>query len=165
MDNLELSTAVGQLAEFYFQEKTLCCSQAVLVATNQIFGGTLSYETAARLGSGFCGGIGNSGGLCGALSGLIMALGLLAGDLEKSISKKNAIRKAAQNLQNQFTERYGSVCCRDLIEPFQNEKSKCKAFCQGITGGGAEMLTNSLLKLKPNLASTGQNNIGKFPIS
>ncbi len=162
MNNSELSIAVGKLAAFYFQDKNLCCSQAVLVAANQVFDGNLSDETAAKLGNGFCGGVGSSGCLCGALSGLIMALGLLAGDIEKSTFKKNTIRKSARNLHKQFIERYGSACCHILIDPFKSEKNKQKEFCKEITGGSAEMLVNLLLELKPNLMATGQSNIGRF---
>ena len=56
------------------------CAQSVLLAFEDITG--LDRETAARVASSFGGGIGGSGEVCGALTGALMALGLVVGNTD-----------------------------------------------------------------------------------
>jgi hypothetical protein len=49
----------------------------LLLMLNNGFNGGLSSQQMKQLGAGFCGGMGEAGCACGALSGAIMGLGLL----------------------------------------------------------------------------------------
>ena len=90
------------------------CSQAVLLACGESRG--LAPELALRVGGAFGGGIGRQGGLCGAVSGAIMAIGLA---YSKVKPEDDAARERGYKLAREFTERFtqkhGTTVCRDLI--------------------------------------------------
>ena len=92
----------------------LNCSQAVLGA----FADTteLNESLALKLASGFGGGIGRSGGTCGALTGAVMALGLHCGtaDPADKTTKLEVYRKV-QRLIEEYKLRTGSTICRELL--------------------------------------------------
>ena len=79
LEHDEIVLLVKQRAENLFTNLRLCCSEALLLVLNHGFNGGLSSEQAKQLGAGFCGGMGEAGCTCGALSGAIMGLGLLVG--------------------------------------------------------------------------------------
>ena len=90
------------------------CSQAVLAASCERFG--LSRDHALKLASGFGGGIGHSGNICGALSGACMLVGLAAGPADpsdKAAKTKNYERIRA--VCNKFAQQTGGITCRELL--------------------------------------------------
>jgi C_GCAxxG_C_C family probable redox protein len=90
------------------------CSQAVLAAFADKAG--LDEPTALKLASGFGGGIGCSGGTCGALTGAVMAMGLCCGtaDSADNTTKLEVYRKVRQ-LTEEYKLRTGSTICRELM--------------------------------------------------
>ncbi len=89
------------------------CCQAVLLAFCVPLG--LGEETAARLGTGF--GLGMArGGTCGAVSGAVLVLGLCGGGGGPTgAAAKAATYARARFFYDRFSERHGSLVCRDLI--------------------------------------------------
>ncbi len=87
------------------------CAQSVLSAFADRAG--LSTEHALRVAGPFGGGIARSGEMCGALSGALMALGLLYG--EDRPEAKEHIYTIAREFSEQFRRRHGSILCRDLL--------------------------------------------------
>ena len=90
------------------------CSQAVLVSGCETFG--LPKELALKLASGFGGGIGRTGNICGALSGACMLVGLAAGPADpsdKAAKTKNYERIRA--VCNKFARQTGGITCRELL--------------------------------------------------
>jgi hypothetical protein len=83
---------VHQRAENLYENHKLCCSESLLLVLNHGFNGGLSSEQAKQLGAGgFCGGMGEAGCTCGALSGAIMGLGhSLALILKAARAKKHS---------------------------------------------------------------------------
>jgi C_GCAxxG_C_C family probable redox protein len=66
-----------------------------------------------KIATGFCGGMSHTCGLCGAVSGAIMALGLFTGRTKsEESSKKNYA--AVQNLIGRFEEKFGTTNCKEL---------------------------------------------------
>ena len=55
----------------------LYCAESVLLAVAESLG--IRSDIIPRIATGFCGGVSDSGGMCGAVSGAIMAIGLAAG--------------------------------------------------------------------------------------
>jgi len=95
-----------------YNDKFNCC-QSVFGAFCEDYG--LSQKEALRLACGMGGGV-RSGDVCGAVSGAVMIIGLKyghndSGDLEK---KAECYQKTIEYV-TQFRERYGSICCRDLL--------------------------------------------------
>ena len=90
------------------------CSQAILAAFADCAG--IDEATALKVASGFGGGIGCTGGTCGALTGAVMVMGLLHGtaDAADKTTKLEVYRKV-RLLTEEYKLRAGSTICRDLI--------------------------------------------------
>ena len=90
------------------------CAQAVFCAFCDIHG--LDYETASRLSSSMGGGVGRLREVCGAFSGMAMAAGLLYGfPIPPAQGEKSEHYKRIQFLASRFSERWGSIICRDIL--------------------------------------------------
>lgn len=90
------------------------CSQAVLLTFAEELG--LPFDMAARLSSSFGGGMGRMREVCGAVSGMFMAAGLLCGyDDPKAQTEKTEHYKRIQELAARFKEHTGSIICRELL--------------------------------------------------
>ena len=90
------------------------CSQAVLGAFCESFG--LDQKTAFTLASGFGGGLGCMGEVCGSLTGAIMVLSLKYGSADPAdkTAKMQNYRKVKE-LAEEFKLQTGSVICRELL--------------------------------------------------
>ena len=95
-------------------ESGLNCSQAILVAFAE--GSALDPALAAKLAGGFGGGMGRLAGTCGAMSGAILALGLLHGtaSADDKAGKENTYR-FVREFAARFQARNGSTTCRELL--------------------------------------------------
>ncbi len=90
------------------------CSQAVMGVFCEELG--LDFDTAARLAAPFGGGMGRMREVCGAVSGMYMALGLKYGYSEPYTGKEKAeLYKRVQDLAAEFKEHHGSIVCRELL--------------------------------------------------
>lgn len=66
-----------------------------------------------KIATGFCGGVSRTCGMCGAVSGGIMAIGLFSGRTSPSDSVLPTY-ETVRRLLEQFAEKFGSTNCRDL---------------------------------------------------
>lgn len=90
------------------------CSQSVLGAFCESFG--MDQKTALTLTSGFGGGVGGAGDMCGALTGAIMVLGLKYGSADsRDKTAKNEMYRKTRDLSEEYKLRTGSMYCRDLL--------------------------------------------------
>lgn len=77
----------------------------------------LDYGSIPRIASGLGGGIGRQGEVCGALTGGVMAIGLIHGpECPDDKETKNATYTKAGEFARRFGEVNGTVRCRDLID-------------------------------------------------
>ena len=92
------------------------CSQAVLLAFSDLTG--LDEATSMKLASPFGGGIGRLREVCGAVSGMMMVLGLLYGyeDSGEKDGRKKQLYKDVQALAAEFSAQNGSIVCRDILK-------------------------------------------------
>ena len=150
--NDEIIELVRQRAENLYTTHKLCCSESLLLVLNHAFAGGLSTEQAKQLGAGFCGGMGEAGCTCGALSGAIMGLGLLTGPHAKGGLSKKGLRQLAKKMHDHFHVNFASTCCRVLIQPFAADKKGRTKFCSNLTADTAAMAAELLLKARPELA-------------
>ena len=101
-----------KLAEEYFLSG-YNCAQAVFLAFAEEQG--FSREAAARIASSFGGGVGGMREMCGALSGLCMAAGLLYGyDSPKAYEEKAEHYARIRELADGFRAQFGTILCRDI---------------------------------------------------
>ncbi len=92
------------------------CAQSVVLAFSDVTG--LEDHFAARMSSSFGGGMGRMREVCGAVSGMLLVLGLLYGyedPGEKDIHKREHY-KAVQELAGAFREACGSIVCREILK-------------------------------------------------
>jgi C_GCAxxG_C_C family probable redox protein len=104
------------------------CTQSVLQATIRRNDPDLN-----ALSEGFGGGIGETGCLCGAIIGGVMALGL-AGKADR-----------AGQLMANFKETYRSTCCRSLSREYRWLSKEHLANCREITIMTAAMVEELLV--------------------
>lgn len=98
------------------------CTQAVAVAFAEELG--LSEEKAARLSSGFGGGMGRMREVCGTFSGVVLVLSQLYGYSEpKNLAAKTELYERIRELADRFRTANGSIICRELLGLKEAEKS------------------------------------------
>lgn len=104
----------AELAKALF-EQGHNCAQAVFLAFSDLTG--LDRSAAMKLSSSFGGGMGRLREVCGAVSGMFMAAGLLYGsDSTDSQEEKAAHYARIRELAAAFRERNGSYICRELLD-------------------------------------------------
>lgn len=92
------------------------CAQSVLLTLYEQMNPVSKNELIPKIATGFGGGIGRCGFVCGALTGSIMAVGIKCGSNDPSVEKRAIAYATAQVLLKQFERRHGTVFCRDLIK-------------------------------------------------
>ena len=90
-----------------------CCAESVLKAVADEM--NIKSNLIPAIASGFCGGISRTRGMCGAVSGAIMAINLKMGRQSPDQSQEENYL-AVQKLVAAFQEEFGSLSCYDLIE-------------------------------------------------
>ena len=100
------------------------------------------------ISSGFCGGMSRTAGLCGALVGGIMALGVLYGRNSSADSPKK-IYALTERLVRDFEKQFGSRNCSDLLgcdistregEAIFEAKKLGKTLCRDMTVKTTELV-------------------------
>lgn len=90
------------------------CAQAVFLIFAEELG--MEKETALKLSSSFGGGMGGLREVCGAVSGMFMAVGLAKGYTGKKVpEEKKAHYERLQRMAKAFEEENGSIICRELL--------------------------------------------------
>lgn len=91
------------------------CAQSVFMAYSDITG--LSLDEAAKIASGFGGGIGGIREVCGAFSGMVLAYNYLYGYTDpQNAEEKNRVYSDIQNLEGSFKSKIGSIICKDILK-------------------------------------------------
>ena len=89
------------------------CAQATCAALAPAFGA--DEATALKFAAMFGGGMARTGGICGAVSGGLMAAGLKLAPTETSGAIKSALYDRGTAFMEAFTKVNESLLCRDLI--------------------------------------------------
>ena len=108
------------------------CAQAVFAVFAEDYG--IPREQALKLSSSFGGGLGRMGEVCGAVSGMAMALGLAEGNTDKE--GKLAHYEKVRALVDRFSQVNGGYICRELLA------SGSKGRCADFVYSAAEILEN-----------------------
>ena len=92
------------------------CAQAVFLAFEDVTG--IDRKLAAKLSSPFGGGMGRMREVCGAVSGMLMVLGVLYGydDTVEDDAQKKQLYRDVQALAGKFREECGSIICREILK-------------------------------------------------
>lgn len=126
------------------------CAKSILQAFNGILDNPLSPE-GLKMASGFGGGLGHAGCICGALTASIMVLGLLKGRLDSG-QARDPIYNLAHDFHERFAQEFGATCCRTL-NPYEFDSPEHLRNCLKLTGRTAKLLMEYLLEkelVEPN---------------
>lgn len=85
----------------------------MLLAVCQEFGIAVSKDVIPQIAVGFAGGIGNTGSVCGAVVGAVMAIGLIRGRGETMQAMLDNLA-LAQEFRQRFEAEMGNIGCREL---------------------------------------------------
>ena len=97
----------------YFMQGYGCC-QSVGAAFADLY--RIDEITAKKLGAGFGGGVGRLRMMCGAVSGIVMLVGLQCGQTEGSDREgKSACYKVVQDLLAKSKAQNGSIICAEIL--------------------------------------------------
>ncbi len=88
------------------------CAESVLQAIAESRG--IRSDLIPSIATGFCSGVSRTGGMCGALSGAIMGIGLVAGR-NKPVESLEPAYTLVQKLIDRFEKQYGSINCCQLL--------------------------------------------------
>ena len=138
-------------AVFSFNNGFNCC-QSVLLAYCQEF--SLDSQVASRLSTGFGGGMGRMAGVCGAVTGAFMVLGLKYGKMK---AEDNESREKTYMLVKEFAGKFkarnDSIICKDILEcdistrqglRMAREKALFSKVCPKFVQDAAEILEEML---------------------
>ena len=112
MTNEELEERVARAVDNFMQGYGCC--QSVVAAFADFFG--LDDTMAKKIAAGFGGGVGRMRMMCGAVSGIVMLVGLDCGQTEGSDREgKSACYKVVQDLLAKSKEENGSLICAEIL--------------------------------------------------
>jgi len=97
------------------------CSQSVLGVFCEELG--LDFDTAMKISCPLGGGMGRMREVCGAVSGMFMASGLIYSSSDGSAENKAKQYKIVQELTKRFKDKNGSIICRELLEGVESSTS------------------------------------------
>lgn len=89
------------------------CAESVLLAVCKSQG--IQSALIPRIASGFCGGVANTNGLCGAVAWGVLALNIVYGRDNANESKEINYQKV-QQFQKMFLAKFGSTNCPTLTD-------------------------------------------------
>ena len=134
------------------------CSQAVFGVFCEELG--IDFKTAMKLASPFGGGMGRMREVCGTVSGMFMAAGLMFGSTDSS--SKAELYKKIQDLASRFKENNRSIICKELLAGIENSTSPIpsertndyykKRPCIELVGDAVEIFENYIKETQPILA-------------
>jgi len=144
-----MTIQVAQRSAELFQQG-FCCAESVLQAIAE--GRGIKSELIPKIATGLCGGIARTGGLCGAVSGGILAINMLAGRNRAGQSPEDNVRLVRAFL-GEFERKFGTTNCERLIgcrldtpegQRFFKEnkfrEKKCQTFTREAAGMASDIL-------------------------
>ena len=128
----ELMELADELSRGYFRQG-LNCTECVLKTFMDIYEVNLPEEVMC-MATGFGGGMGHTKNTCGAITGAVLALGMVKGR-RNPFGPKEEMMDRISHLQNdiypvfgqmveEIEERYGTLICKEMSQPFGDFESK-----------------------------------------
>lgn len=132
-------------AEGYYRSGQFFCSEAIVKAVNDGF--SLGYpESVIRLASGLPIGIGGAGCSCGAVTGGVIALGMVFGRDRPHDPRVDRCLGLARELHTFFIKKHGCICCRTLTLGLRLKSAEHMRQCVAFTGDVAEEVARMILR-------------------
>ena len=124
---------IRMIAEDYYRNGDFYCSEAVVKTIIDEFQIDVS-EDVIKMASGFPVGMGGMGCTCGALTGGVMAIGLVYGRSQGKDPKVNKAMELSAKLYQIFCERHKVSCCKVLTRGMEKGSPEHMEQCIAFTG-------------------------------
>ena len=124
---------IRKIAEDYYRNGDFYCSEAVVKTIIDEFQIDVS-EDVIKMASGFPVGMGGMGCTCGALTGGVMAIGLVYGRSQGKDPKVNKAMELSAKLYQIFCERLKVSCCKVLTRGMEKGSPEHMEQCIAFTG-------------------------------
>lgn len=124
---------IRKIAEDYYRNGDFYCSEAVVKTIIDEFQIDVS-EDVIKMASGFPVGMGSMGCTCGALTGGVMAIGLVYGRSQGKDPKVNKAMELSAKLYQIFCERHKVSCCKVLTRGMEKGSPEHMEQCIAFTG-------------------------------
>ncbi len=97
-----------------YHDQGFNCCESVLQGLGDYLG--VKSDLIPSIATGFGGGIGHTGGVCGAITGAVMALGIKYGRKDpRDKEQRDWLYRRVENFLQDAEQELGSLNCRDLI--------------------------------------------------
>ncbi len=124
------------------------CSQSIFVAYYDLFEGISDRGTALKLALPFGGGLARTQGVCGAVSGSAMLLGLKNGPVDSPTGEEIwDFHHIIRDFMNDFKNINGSIYCKDIIrcdiktpETYKNAHDNLENYCVSAVLSAVDLL-------------------------
>lgn len=136
---------IRETAENYYRNGDFFCSEAIVKTIKDEFELPISDDIVAAA-SGFPVGVGRSGCMCGAVSGGVMALGLVFGRKNPKDPKVTKTMELTKELHEKFRNNHKSLCCRILTKGLDMGSGEHKEQCISFTGEVAEEVAKIIVR-------------------
>ena len=90
-----------------------CCSEAIVIATTELYAPEIPKQLAHAASSGLCGGMGDKKATCGVFTGGAIAIGLVLGT---GIKKDKQIKKLSALYHQRLEQHAGGQICQQLLD-------------------------------------------------
>lgn len=130
--NMEIRNTAGG----YFREG-YNCAESIIKTFRPLVAPDID-ETVIKLFSGFGGGFGHAGCVCGALAASVAVLGMLKGRLTPK-EDRDPVYDISKELHDRFEDKFGNTCCR-VLNPYPFDTKDHLKNCLKITGNTAILL-------------------------
>ncbi len=124
---------IRKIAEDYYRNGDFYCSEAVVKTIIDEFQIDVS-EDVIKMASGFPVGMGGMGCTCGALTGGVMAIGLVYGRSQGKDPKVNKAMELSAKLYQIFCELHKVSCCKVLTRGMEKGSPEHMEQCIAFTG-------------------------------
>ena len=122
MTEQELEARVNRAVDNFMQGYGCC--QSVVAAFSDLYG--MDETMALKVAAGFGGGVGRLRMMCGAVSGIVMLVGLDCGQTVGSDREgKSACYKVVQELLARSEQQNGSLICAEILGLKGHDKANC----------------------------------------
>lgn len=120
------------------------CAESIFLAFKEYIDVDINDQM-TKLFTGFGGGLGRAGCMCGALMGAEAVISLLTGRTSTDAEARDACYAYAKAFHDRFKEQYKTTCCRGL-NPYDFNSKEHAINCLKITGKTGKMLMEYLLE-------------------
>ncbi len=126
------------------------CSQSIFAAYFDLFDGIQDREAALKVSLVFGGGLAGTQGVCGAVYGSVMLLGLKHGIVDNPSEEDMwDFNYLIRDFLKDFEEKNGSIYCKDIVrcdittpEAFAKAKDNIEEYCVNAVLSAVDLLEN-----------------------